>query len=188
MVKSPAYLDEPELQVAPLDELLEPFRQLVGPDFDGYRNHCRRVFLFCTAFVEQSDETARMKIAIAAAFHDLGIWTEGSFDYIEPSCRLAGKQLEATGQTEWREEIQAMIRQHHKIRPYQANPSWLVEQFRKADWIDISKGMLRHKLKDSYVVDVLDTFPNEGFHQALIRLGAAWMKSHPFNLLPMFRF
>ena len=29
------------------------------------------------------------KIAIAAAFHDTGIWVDGTFDYLPPSIRLA---------------------------------------------------------------------------------------------------
>ena len=186
-LKPPVDLHDPERQVAAVDELLEPYHECLGHDFDGYRNHCRRVFLFCIALVGERDETARLKIAIAAAFHDLGIWTEGTFDYIEPSRQLAGKHLEATGRMEWSEEIKAMIEQHHKIRPYRSNPSWLVEPFRKADWIDISKGMLRYKLDDGYVVDVLEAFPNAGFHQTLVRLGVERLKSHPFNPLPMFR-
>ncbi|HWR01806.1 MAG TPA: HD domain-containing protein [Chlorobaculum sp.] len=187
MIKPPFDLYDPERQVAAVDELLEPFQERLGDDFDGYRNHCRRVFLFAVAFAGKGGEMASRKIAVASAFHDLGIWTEGTFDYLEPSRQLAVKHLEAIGREEWSDEIEAMIELHHKIRPYRSNFSWLVEPFRKADWIDISKGMLRYRLDDGYVVDVLDAFPNAGFHQALVRLGLERLKSHPFNPLPMFR-
>jgi hypothetical protein len=182
-----AYLHEPEQQVLAVDEILEPFRLTIGPDFNAYRNHCRRVFLFCIALAGGEDEAVRRKAAIASAFHDLGIWTAGTFDYIKPSRLLAESHLKTIGKPEWVDEIQAMIEQHHKLTSCSNNPSWLVEPFRKADWIDVSRGMLRFGLDDVYVVDALDAFPNEGFHQMLVRLAVDWMKRHPFNPLPMFR-
>ena len=181
------FLQEPEQQVVAVDELLEPFRQAIGPDFDAYRNHCRRVYLICIAFAGGEDEAVRRKAAIASVFHDLGIWTAGTFDYIKPSRLLAKSHLETIGKPEWVDEIQAMIEQHHKLTSCRTNPSWLVEPFRKADWIDVSRGMLRFRLDDVYVVDVLDAFPNKGFHRALLRLTIERMKSHPFDPLPMFR-
>ena len=36
-------------------------------------------------------------MAIAAAFHDIGIWTAGTFDYLEPSVRVAAAYLTGTG-------------------------------------------------------------------------------------------
>jgi hypothetical protein len=183
-----AYLHEPEQQVVAVDEILEPFRLTIGPDFDAYRNHSRRVFLFSIALAGGEDEAVRRKAAIASAFHDLGIWTAGTFDYIMPSRLLAESHLKTIGKPEWVDEIQAMIEQHHKLTSCRTNPSWLVEPFRKADWIDVSRGMLRFGLDDVYIVDVLDAFPNAGFHKMLVRLAVDWMKRHPFDPLPMFRF
>jgi hypothetical protein len=37
------------------------------------------------------------KIAIAGVFHDLGIWTNKTFDYIAPSVVLAREYLAARG-------------------------------------------------------------------------------------------
>ena len=57
-------------------------------DFTAYRNHAYRVVNFCAH--SRPAPTPRLeKIALAAAFHDLGIWTAHTFDYLEPSIDLA---------------------------------------------------------------------------------------------------
>ena len=43
------------------------------------------------------DEDAVDKIAIAGVFHDLGIWTDGTFDYLAPSVRRGSVRPRATG-------------------------------------------------------------------------------------------
>ncbi len=167
-----------------LDELLEGYRQPLADDYDAYRNHCMRVFNFCTALAGESGATEN-KIIIAAVFHDLGIWTEKTFDYLQPSQLLARRYLEESFNASWCKEIEAMIGEHHKLTRYQANPSWLVEAFRKADRIDLSGGLLRYRLKDDFVSDVLDAFPNAGFHALLAQLMLKRLKSHPLSPLPM---
>ena len=82
------------------------------------------------------------KIGIAAAFHDLGIWTDHTFDYLQPSMRLAQSWLAAAGKRRWTPEITEMILEHHKVTRYRANPGWLVEPFRRSDWIDVTRGAL----------------------------------------------
>jgi hypothetical protein len=169
-----------------LDELFEARKSVLGVDYDAYRNHCLRVFNFASAFADERIENPD-KIAIAAFFHDFGIWAEGTFDYLSPSQKLAALYLREKGLDAWCDEIKEMIGWHHKITPYKRNPAWLVEPFRKADWIDISGGMLRFRLQDGFVTDVMDAFPNDGFHNMLMKLQVARVKTHPFNPLPMMR-
>jgi hypothetical protein len=152
-----------------IDELCERYREALGDDYEGYRNHCLRVFNFCCALAGETVD-AEEKIAIAALFHDLGIWSSGTFDYIIPSLKLARCYLEERGKTSWCEEIETMIGEHHKLSGYKPNPSWLVEKFRKADLIDLSGGLVRFRLPDDFVTDVLDEFPNAGFHKKLLAL------------------
>ena len=75
-----------------------------------------------------------------------------------------------------------------KITRYRADASSLVEPFRKADWIDVSGGMLRFRLPDDFVTDVLEAFPNAGFHKKLVTLSVDRLKTHPFSPLPMMKF
>ena len=169
-----------------LDNILESWRASLGGDFAAYRNHCYRVLNFCLAFCGDSTE-ALSKISIAVAFHDLGIWVNNTFDYLGPSKQLARAYLAKSNQGAWSEEIETMIGQHHRLRKYQTNPGWLVEPFRKADWIDVSRGWLKFGLSSALVAETLSTFPNAGFHKRLIALTRQRLKTHPFSPLPMMR-
>ena len=75
-----------------IDRVLDAHRQALGDDFDGYRNHIYRVASF---FNELGPDrfVPTPALAVAAAFHDLGIWVEHTFDYLEPSARLAQRFL-----------------------------------------------------------------------------------------------
>lgn len=59
-------------EVALPDEVLQHYASHLGRDFDGYRNHTFRVVNFCSA-LSTTDPEPLQKMAIAAAFHDLGI-------------------------------------------------------------------------------------------------------------------
>ena len=169
-----------------LDGILEGWRAPLGGDFAAYKNHCYRVLNYCLAFCGESAETLS-KVSIAAAFHDLGIWANHTYDYLAPSKQLAREYLAKSNQCAWTEEIETMIEQHHKLRKYKTNPAWLVEPFRKADWIDVSRGRLKFGLPSVLVAETLSKFPNAGFHQRLIALTKQRLKTHPLSPLPMIR-
>ncbi len=122
-----------------LDEVLDAHGSALGRDHVAYRNHTYRVANLCQALGVEAPE-AQMKAAIAAAFHDLGIWTDRTFDYLVPSAKLAQEHLVRTGLGEWGPEIEAMILEHHKLTAAPPAPSALVETFRRADWIDVTFG------------------------------------------------
>jgi hypothetical protein len=63
-------------EIATLDTILQGHAAALGRDFTAYRNHAYRVANFCLA----PDRAMQIeKVAIAAAFHDLGIWTAATF-------------------------------------------------------------------------------------------------------------
>ena len=95
-----------------VDEVLQKHATELGSDFAGYRNHVFRVVNLC---VSQVGRDELEKISIAAVFHDLGIWTNSTFDYIAPSIALAHGYLARRGRQEWAGEIEGMIAEHHKI-------------------------------------------------------------------------
>jgi hypothetical protein len=176
------------LEKAPiLDAILESWRGVLGNNYGAYRNHCYRVLNFCIAFCAE-DQEIFAKVSIAVAFHDLGIWVNGTFDYLGPSRKLAREYLANTHRESWGEEIEAMIEQHHKLTKYKANSESLVELFRRADWIDVSRGKLRFGLPSAYIADVMAQFPNAGFHQGLSALLLQRFKKHPLSPLPMMKF
>ena len=114
-------------QISILDKVLDNHAADLGSDFTAYRNHAYRVVNICVAL--SPDGLAHLEeVALAAAFHDLGIWTNHTFDYIPPSVTLARAHLIASGRAAWTSEITQMILQHHKISPYRGDS--LVEEFR----------------------------------------------------------
>jgi len=100
---------------------------------------------FCF-FLANPTEEDRKKLIIAAAFHDIGIWSDHTIDYLPPSVALARKYLNENGLEEWVEEIELIIDMHHKIRPYKNARYPLVEWFRRADLVDFSLGSVKSGL------------------------------------------
>ena len=109
-------------------------------------------------------------VRLAAPFHDLGIWTAGSFDYIEPSVALAMRHLEALGRTDLAEEVALLIREHHGLRTYRGPCAETVETYRRADWVDVSLGWRAFGLPRSHRRAVWRAYPDAGFHRRLAAL------------------
>ena len=173
-------------KIATLDRLLEVHSTALGRDLTAYRNHTYRVVNLCVAFSSSGPEQLE-KMAIAAAFHDMGIWTAGTFDYLQPSVELARDHLANSDREEWTPEITAMILEHHKISRYRYDPGSLVESFRKADWVDVSRGILTFGLPRRLLREIFSTWPNAGFHKLLIKLELTRLRTHPWSPLPMMR-
>src|SRR5882762_4739377 len=171
------------ISVPTIDEVLHDHASELGHDFIAYRNHAYRVVNLCAAIVK--DRVDLEKIAVAAVFHDLGIWTNKTFDYIAPSVAIARAHLTARGMAEWIPEIEAMIVDHHKVTTSRANPQWLVESFRRADWIDVTRGLRRFGLPRTFIATVATTWPNAGFHRRLVQLTIDCFWKHPLTPLPM---
>ena len=178
--------DTPDLltSVPTIEAVLDDHASEVGHDLIGYRNHVYRVVNLCLAMAGE-DRVEIEKVAIAAVFHDLGIWTNNTFDYIAPSVALARDHLAARGLTAWIPEVEAMIADHHKITPSRASPAALVESFRRADWIDVSRGWRRFSLPRRFFAAVVAEWPSAGFHRRLVTLAIDRFWKHPLSPLPM---
>ncbi len=167
-----------------VEEVLNDHASALGHDLIAYRNHVYRVVNLCLAIVGDS-RVELEKIAVAAVFHDLGIWTSNTFDYIAPSVAIARKHLAARAMADWIPEIEAMIVDHHKVTPSHANPQSLVESFRRADWIDVSLGLRRFALPRTFIAAVAATWPSAGFHRRLVQMTIDRFWKHPLTPLPM---
>jgi hypothetical protein len=167
-----------------IDALLAEWKGSLGSDYLAYRNHVYRVFNFACAFEHPKGEEKEI-LAIATAFHDIAIWLDHTYDYLEPSVQRSKHYLEATGHKEWSETVAQIIYQHHKISPWRE--MGLVESFRRADWLDVCLFYLPTRLDRGFMSEVLREFPRCGFHRRLIELTLWWGKTHPFKPLPMLR-
>lgn len=169
-----------------VEAVLDDHASVLGRDRVAYRNHVYRISNLCLAIV--GDRPVELeKLAIAAVFHDLGIWTDHTFDYIDPSVALAREYLARRGMTDWTPEIEAMIRDHHKITSSHADPSSLVESFRHADWIDVSRGLRTFGLSRAFIASVATQWPSAGFHRRLVQLTMERFRHHPLTPLPMIK-
>ncbi len=165
-----------------VDEVLAPYRPSLRHDFQGYRNHVQRVLHH---YVALSGGPPPRAVRLAAPFHDLGIWTAGSFDYIEPSVALAMRHLEALGRTDLAEEVALLIREHHGLRTYRGPCAETVETYRRADWVDVSLGWRAFALPRSHRRAVWRAYPDAGFHRRLAALTLRQALLTPWRPLPM---
>jgi len=174
-----------EYQNQAIENLLLNFKEDIGPHYDKYRNHAQRVFLFCVLM--DDDKKNEEKYAIASIFHDIGIWTNHTFDYLQPSIEQACIHLTKIGRQDWIEEISLMISYHHKISRYRSKNEYIVENFRKADWIDVSFGLLNFGVDKKKIKEIRKAIPALGFHKFLFTASLINLLKHPFNPLPMFK-
>jgi hypothetical protein len=169
-----------------VEEILSPRAEIIGDQYEAYKNHVYRVLHFCFAFHDcLGDDEA--KLVTAACFHDLGMWPGDVIDYLAPSIDLAQAYLRERGLASWIPEITMMIDLHHRFRSAPPSPWPLVEVLRKGDWVDASMGIRRFGLPRSIVKEVQDAFPNLGFHGNLMRITCKEFWNRPLNPLPMMR-
>ncbi len=169
-----------------MENFFKQWQPQLGRDLDRYRNHCYRVVNHCNQLADLDREQLE-QVMIAACFHDAGIWLDNTFDYLKPSQYRANNYLVREGKSQWSHAVCAMIMEHHKITAYAGDNKALVETFRKADWIDVSMGLMTFSLPRHTIKQIREAFPYLGFHSMLTRLTARNLLHHPLKPLPMFK-
>ncbi|GAB2556328.1 hypothetical protein [Nocardia heshunensis] len=163
-----------------VDAVLERHRGEIGDAMPVYRNHVLRALNYQQLLL---GEPVPDVAALAWALHDIGVWTAGTWDYLEPSAELVAVHAGEFG-IEDVEAARRMVLDHHRLRGVGDR---LVETFRIADRIDASRGLLRATVTRDEVKAVVAQLPYLGFHAFLARTGTAWALRHPTNPLPMMR-
>lgn len=152
-----------------VEELLAPYRIVIGDDFEGYRNHVYRTVTYAMNFLD-NDPSYEQLVETAFVYHDIGLWTDHKLAYLEPSEAVALADNKKHG---WGLEESALvgaIHWHHKIFSYRGEHERLINACRKADWIDASMGTIRKGVSRENIKNVEATFANCGFHKTLMRL------------------
>src|SRR4051794_2696039 len=110
-----------------------------GADLTRYYGHVHRVIGLVG---EQRDvaEGEAYPLGVAAYYHDAGIWFDDTWDYLPPSIRRAVAELGPSGE-QHAALVTALIDEHHRIRRARSAAP-LVEAFRRADLIDVSRGLV----------------------------------------------
>ena len=63
----------------------------------------------------------------------------------------------------------------------------LIEPFRRADWIDVSLGVLTFGLPRERLREIFARWPNAGFHKRLVQLTLRQARAHPLRPLPVLK-
>lgn len=171
-------------RLAVLDEILDDHAQALGRDYHPYRNHAYRVANFYWCLLPGTVQDLYV-LAVAVAFHDLGIWTAGTFDYLAPSEAMARHYLLARDRPELVPGVLAMIGEHHRISVVAHDRDPRIEAFRCADWIDVSLGLRRFQLPADDFRRIVGRFPRLGFHLRLVQFALRHGLRHPLRPLPM---
>lgn len=171
-----------------IEEILSGWTEALGADYRAYRGHVYRVFHVAWWLVERDWPPADLEaLAIAAAYHDLAIWSHGTMDYLDPSAELAGQFLERSGRAHKREAVEHMIHEHHKVRRYRGPCQEHTEAFRRADLVDLSHGWIHYGIQRARLRELAQRFPRAGFDRCLARVITRWVATHPLRPLPMFK-
>lgn len=152
-----------------IEELLAQYRDVIGNDYDGYRNHVYRTVTYAMHFLEQDTE-AEAAVETAMVYHDIGLWTDRELAYLEPSEAVVAADNERFDWGLEPELVRGIIHWHHKIFRYRGPHERIIEACRKADWIDATQGWMRKGMSRANVRAVEAAFPNCGFHKTLMRL------------------
>lgn len=167
-----------------IESILNKYKTVLKTDLEVYRNHVYRVYNLSINI--DKDQCNNKKYAIVASYHDIGIWTD-SFDYLDPSIKLAKEYLIQNDHQEWIEEISLMIENHHKMSSYEGEYVKTVETFRKADWIDVTMGIKLFGINKSLYKTICSLYTIQGFHWFLVSQSIRYFIKHPLNPLPMFK-
>jgi hypothetical protein len=170
-----------------IDGVLESWMQRLGTDFAGYRNHVYRVFNYARVLTKDAGRDSEI-IAVASAFHDLGVWTHSTLDYLEPiraPCHRARVRRRAPN-------VGAYDRADDRHAPQAAAVSRRGGTARRGI---PARGPLRPRVRGAvragvdrgYARELNARFPDEGFRGGIARLLLGWMVTHPRRPLPMMR-
>lgn len=169
------------------DKILAEFKTIIGKDYDGYRNHVTRMLNFCHYLLPNISENDSQKLQIAAAFHDIALWTDDRVDYLVPSYQQCLKYLKENGLEDLGEEIQIIIDMHHLLSSYTGPYERLTEIFRRADLVDFSLGLVKNGVDKTFIKAVKSALPNAGFHKTLLRFTFKQLGRKPWQPAPMLR-
>ena len=154
-----------------IESELSRFGPAIGNDLLGYRNHVYRVLTYAMHFLA-GDSRWRPVIAFALVYHDIGMWTDGTLAYLEPSEVQAERARADRAPHIDAQLLRDIIHWHHKMTAFTGPHADVVNAVRKADWIDASQGMIRKGLSRAQIAATNAILPGLGFPETLMRLAA----------------
>jgi hypothetical protein len=181
-----------------IESILVPWRSLLDRYYDAYRGHVYRQLNYALRLIDARGgrqhadayggwDGIEQRVAVAAASHDVGVFADGSMDYLEPPVSRMRDWLKEHDHMEWFEVAALMSRMHHKLTRYRGKHEILVEAFRRADLTDLSFGTISSGVARDYIRSVVAEFPYAGFQWEISKRIIAYGIRHPSHPLPMLR-
>ena len=138
------------------DDLFDRDAATYGTDLARYRGHVHRVIGLVGVQCDIREDRA-YPLGVAAYYHDAGIWLDDTWDYLPPSVRRAVAEM-GPDADHHAALVTALIDEHHRIRRARsADP--LVEAFRRADLVDVSRGLVAAGVPAPATVSCADAIP-----------------------------
>lgn len=171
----------------PLAAHAEAVFERVSPyDGDGFRNHCRRLFLFTDMLLKQDGVQLRGDVAYAVAMcHDLGIVSRDDTGrtYLERSRSLFERETAGLdlGDTPRRVLDECLVYNHRLLPVPGLSPQ--ADAFRRAVQIEHTHGLLRFGLPRDLVAAVFAAHPRDNFDRVLLDFTWRTLRREPWTLV-----
>lgn len=163
-----------------IEKHLLRYKTVLGNDYEGYRGHIYRVLTYAIHFLNGNEDKLSV-IGSALVFHDIGLWTDGTLAYLEPSVSRADEYFNIkTFNKQDRQLLKDIIYWHHKITPFKGPNEHIVNAVIKGDIIDASSGLITKGMPKSHIKRVNDAIPEAGFHKTLMDFGP---RLHGWNII-----
>lgn len=166
-----------------IEDILERYKHILGKNYQPYVNHAERVSNICLQLLDGNTQHTR-EIIVASAFHDIGIWTQKTMDYLTPSINEALGYIDSQQLKIDKLLVKQLIRNHHKVTRSD-NP--IIEAFRKADLVDLSLGFVSFRLSSKFISNLKREFPRNGFTLIILQKVLIYALTHLRKPLPMMR-
>jgi len=164
--------------------IFDKFKDLLGNNAMGYRGHCYRVLNYMH-YLKLSEQDMEI-VAVAIPFHDIGVWSHNTMDYLEVSFLEARKYIRMNKLTVDEEQIETLILDHHTIRSLKDRD--LAEKMRKADLVDLSFGLIHFNIPSTFIRSVHKSFPYQGFQKNIYGKVIRYAFQNPKKPFPMLKF
>jgi hypothetical protein len=172
-----------------LEERLTKFKDVIGGDYEGYRNHIYRVLTYSLHYLNTDiAHFAEIQkfipvIEEALVFHDIGLWTDKQLSYLEPSSFRAKEALHDIYSEEELTLLHNIIFWHHKVTDFEGEHKDIVNAVRKADWIDATMGLVNFGMPNPLITEVNAVLPESGFHRTLVEIGPRYYGYNVYKII-----
>jgi hypothetical protein len=172
-----------------LEERLTKFKDVIGGDYEGYRNHIYRVLTYSLHYLNTDiAHFAEIQkfipvIEEALVFHDIGLWTDKQLSYLEPSSFRAKEALNDVYSEEELTLLHNIIFWHHKVTDFEGEHEDIVNAVRKADWIDATMGLVNFGMPNPLITEVNAVLPESGFHRTLVEIGPRYYGYNVYKII-----